>query len=45
MKPIQTPEPGIHQLLYTGDVFQVTLKTAGAGRAFLRTNRTGTTSP
>lgn len=38
MTPIQTPAPGIHRLLYTGDVFQVTLKTAGAGRAFLRTN-------
>ena len=38
MTPIQTPAPGSHRLLYTGDVFQVTLKTAGAGRAFLRTN-------
>ncbi len=38
MTPVQIPEPGIHKLLYTGDIFTVTLKAEGKGRAYLRTN-------
>lgn len=38
MTPIQTPAPGSHKLLYTGDVFRITLSVSGKGRAYLRTN-------
>ena len=38
MNPVQTPAPGVHRLLCTGDVLQVSLKAEGKGRAFLRTN-------
>lgn len=38
MNPVQTPAPGVHRLLYTGDVLQISLKAEGKGRAFLRTN-------
>lgn len=38
MNPVQTPEPGTHLLLYTGDVLTFVLRTEGRGRAYLRTN-------
>lgn len=38
MNPLQTPEPGTHKLLYTGDVLDFILRAQGRGKAFLRTN-------